>query len=39
MDDRLGLVDPITDRAFVMNDFGDAIEVPFSLPRWYFQSH
>ena len=39
MDDRLGLIDTISDEAFVMDDFGNAVWVPFSLPGWYFQSH
>jgi hypothetical protein len=37
MDDHFGLVDRETDLAYVMDDFGEAIEVPFSLPAYYWQ--
>lgn len=38
MDDRLGFVDA-NDSAWVMDDFGQLVRVPFTLPQWFFQSH
>lgn len=36
MDDRLGFVD-VFDHAWIMNDFGTLIKVPFCIPYWYWQ--
>jgi hypothetical protein len=39
MDDRLGFVDTKSDQAYVMDDFGNAIWVPFCLFATYFSEH
>lgn len=38
-DDRLGMLDPVTDSMYVADDFGNAVSVPFSLPPFYFSEH
>ena len=39
MDDRLGFVDTFSDEAYVMDDFGNAVWVPFSMQHpEYFQN-
>jgi hypothetical protein len=37
--DRLGMLDVEQDEAYVMDEFGTLVWVPFSLPSWYFQEH
>lgn len=37
MDDHFGLVDLVQDLAYVMDDYGDAVCVPFGLPSYYWQ--
>lgn len=39
MDDRLGFVDTISDQAYVMDDFGNAVSVPFTMQYLYFSEH
>lgn len=38
-EERLGIVDTINDRMYVISDYGDLVSVPFCLEQWYFQSH
>ena len=35
---HFGLYEYINDWAYVMDDFGNAVRVPFNLPQWYFQT-
>ena len=37
MYDRLGFIGVFDDHAYMMDDFGNAVPVPFSLGLWYFQ--
>lgn len=39
MDDHFGLIHRESDMAYVMNELGDAIWVPFGLPNFYWQEH
>lgn len=34
---RLGFYEPLTDHAYVMDDYGNAVRVPYTLPIWYWQ--
>jgi hypothetical protein len=36
MDGRLGFVDE-EDMAWIMDDYGNLMRVPFSLPSWFWQ--
>lgn len=35
-DQRLGFVDTVTDRAYVMDDYGNLVRVPFIIGHWYW---
>jgi hypothetical protein len=37
MNDRLGFVDSYTDWAYVMDDYGNLVHVPFCLGMFYWQ--
>jgi hypothetical protein len=37
MDDHFGLVDAKNDRAYEIDDFGNAVEVPWSVQSYYWQ--
>lgn len=39
MDGWFGLVDRCEDLAYVQDDFGDAVLVPFCLPSFFWQNH
>jgi hypothetical protein len=38
-DDRLGYVDTHTDTMYTMDDYGNAVYVPFCFQYHYFQEH
>lgn len=37
LDDRLGFTDILNDIAYVMDDYGTLIEVPYCIGSWYWQ--
>jgi len=37
MDDRFGFVEVESDTAWIMDDFGELVEVNWNMPTWYWQ--
>ena len=38
-DDSIGYYDSVNDAAFIADDFGDLILIPFTIPAYFWQNH